>query len=613
MRTLLEFAEFASKESRRTADRSFATGFRQYCKEYYAGVGALPLNQVGDIEFLHYHAHLVGSGKSHKMIYAIMVALRRLMTHAHNDGHEFAIHPRYFSAPPKPSPDHFNPLSSEQLAKLEAFLKRDIETIYKREATFKQALKHGQPIRETGASFKETPTYKAPLSFWKWQIPLKDCILLYHKESPKYPNNTTLEQLSDGGEYASLRKVDYDLMNTPFKLAYKRMGVQRLKHIKPFLSDAPDLNNIDVIGIIYPRIFEVHTLIWAICLETGWSQDMVERIDFNDYLYSPIPMESDVVFIKTMKQKGINGSNGINEAKQYIHPSSKSNPFSAYNLIQLFIERASRLRHGRNYEKQIQDIGTEPFFIYYNENRGLPILAHHPDHTCVRGATTKKSIMEKELGFRFDGRQLRPTCLYLREKNQNLPLLLQVALFGHSSSAVTDEFYKDTALFQQIRKDKLAVELNEIQKSIHNGSFKGTMAPLKQKKQIQDKIITIFTEHSGESPLAVCNDNRNPDWPGFEVELRTSSVCRRFNKCLLCSRSTIYSDNIPFVVDRYLYFEQQSRKLRKDVFERLYGNEYLAAKEVIESWPYPEDIEEAEERTIMDDYLLPPIISESFQ
>jgi hypothetical protein len=81
---------------------------------------------------------------------------------------------------------------------------------------------------------------------------------------------------------------------------------------------------------------------------------------------------------------------------------------------------------------------------------------------------------------------------------------------------------------------------------------------------------------------------------------------------LLCSRSTVFSDNIPFVVDRYLYLEQQKRKIRESAFESLYGDEYLAAKEVIESWPYPEDIEEAEERTMMNDYLLPPIISESF-
>lgn len=612
MRTMIDFSKYAKTISSYQSDKQYAALFEKYCHENYAGVGGLPLNQFGDFEFLQYHAYLQALRKPHKSIYLNMVALRRFMKTAHNDGYKFAVHPRYFSTPPKPSANHFEPLSNEQVEILKAFLKREIEVIYERETNCKEALKNGKPIHETGAAFKETPNYKPPLSFWKWQKSLDDCILQYYNESPNFPHNTTLHQLAEGGEYATIKKVDFDQLNTPFKLAYKRMSVQRLKSSRPFLYDAPDLNNIDVMGILYPRILEVHVIIWAICLESGWSQDMVERIDVNDYLYSPIPIQSDIVFIKTIKQKGINSSKNLSEAKLFIHPSSKSNPFSAYNLIRLFAERTSRLRHGRNYDIEVQKIGAEPLFVYLNENRGLPILARHPDRHTYKCTKTKNNFTEKKIGFRFDVRQLRPTCLYLREKNQNLPLLLQVALFGHSSSSITDEFYKDTAPFHQLRKDKLAVELSEIQNTIHDGSFKGTLVPLKQRKQIQDKIITIFTEHSGESPLAICNDNRKPDWPGWEAELGSNPICRRFNKCLLCSRSKVCNDNIPFVVDRFMYLEQQNRNLRKDAFEMLYGDEYHAAKEVIESWPYPEDIQEAEERTILDDFLLPPILSESF-
>lgn len=609
MDTLNHFTESAIAKSLRKSDREFLATFNDYCAS--VSITDLPLSQFGDFEFLQFHAYLQ-TFKPYKTIYNCMTAVRRLMVSEHNEGNEFKVHPRYFSCPPKPSPKHFAPLDTEKLEKLESFLKHEITTIYQREETFKKAIKEGKPIQETGIIFKKTRDYIPPLSFYKWQKTLNDCLYQIYLESPRFPNDASEEQFKDGGEYAVIRIVDYDLLDSPYKLIFKRLGVQRLKNSIPFLSDAPCFNFIDVFGLIYPRIFEVYVMTWAICLETGWSQDMVERIDFNDYLYSPIPIDSDFAFIKTTKQKGINGGNDINEAKQFIHPSSKSNPLSAYNLIRLFVERTSRLRHGRNYNDLVQEIGIEPFFIYYNESSGVPILCRHPDRDAAKNTETRKRFMESELGFSFDIRQLRPTCLYLREKNQNLPLLLQVALFGHSSSAITDEFYKGTAPFQQIRKDKLAIELNEIQKSIHDGSFKGTLAPLKQKKKIQDKIMTIFTDHSGESPLAVCNDNRSPDWPGFETELEARGICRRFNKCLLCSRSTVFSDNIPFVVDRYLYLEQQKRKIRENAFESLYGDEYLAAKEVIESWPYPEDIEEAEERTMMNDYLLPPIISESF-
>ncbi|ABG40541.1 hypothetical protein Patl_2023 [Paraglaciecola sp. T6c] len=609
MITLRQFISKAIERSLRKSDREYLATFDEYC--FYTSISDMPLHYFGDFEFLQFHAYLQ-TFKPLTAIYNCMTAVRRLMTSEHNEGFEFKIHPRYFSCPPKPSPSHFEPLDEEKLEKLESYLKREIETIYQRETTCKEALRDGQPIQETGETFKKTHINKSPPSFWKWQKTLNDCVYQIYLENPKFPNDASEEQFKDGGEYAVIRRVDYDLLDTPYKLIFKRLGVQRLKNSVPFLADASDLNFIDIFGLIYPRIFEVYIITWAICLETGWSQDMVERINYNDYLYCPIPIDSDFAFIKTTKQKGVNGNNDIKEAKQFIHPSSKTNPFSAYNLIRLFVERSSRLRTGRNYDNLVIEINTEPFFIYYNESSGTPILARHPDRVAMKTTNTRKRFMESQLGFCFDVRQLRPTCLYLREKNQNLPLLLQVALFGHSSSAITDEFYKDSAPFQQVRKDKLAIELKGIQESIDDGSFKGTLAPLKQKKKIKDKIITIFTDHSGESPLAVCKDNRSPDWPGFELELGTNGVCRRFNKCLLCSRSIVFSDNIPFVVDRYLYLDQQKRKLRANAFESVFMDEYLAAKEVIDSWPYPEDIEEAEERTILNDFLLPPIISESF-
>lgn len=609
MSTLREFVKFAIRESISKSDRLSATTFDTYCNE--VDKSNMNTNQFGDFEFLQYHTYL-STIKSFKAVYLNMTALRKLMTSAHNKGYKFNTHPRYFCCPHKPTPKHFFPLTLEELNKLKTLLRLEIDKIYQREELFKTALKYGNPIVETGAAFKNTVNGTNPVSFWKWQKQLKDCIFQLYLENPKYPNDTTEVQLEQDGDYALIKKIDFDLMNTPYKLIFKRVGIQRLKNSVPFLTDAPHLNFNDILAIIYPRVYEVYIITWAICLESGWSQDMVERIDFKDYLYCPIPIESDFTFIKTTKQKGINGPANIKEAKLFTHPSSKSDPYSAYNLIKLFVERSSRLRLGRNYQKELEDIGSHPFFVYYNDTPGNPILSRHPDRTSYKNSNTKNNYTQRKLGFRFDVRQLRTTCLYLREKEQKLPLIVQVALFGHSLSAVTDEFYKNSSPFQQIRKDDLAKELNLLVETLNDGSFKGTLAPLKQSKKIQDKIITIFSNHSGDSPLATCKDNRNPDWPNNEVELRNSPICRRFNKCLLCSQSMIFSDNIPFIVDRHMYCEQQRRKLRADTFETLYGDEFRATKEVIESWPYRDEILEAQERTIIEGYLLPPIISESF-
>jgi len=435
-----------------------------------------------------------------------------------------------------------------------------------------------------------------------------------YQENPTYPNNISEAECRAGGDYAVMRNVDYKKMTTAFKTIYKRLGIQRLARVAHFIKDAPELNFIDCMGYLYPRIFEAYIISWAICLETGWSMDMVQQIDFKDYLYAPIPIESSTVFIKTLKKKGMQGSENLalNQAKLCVCPSSTSDLQSAYNLIKLYIKRSSRLRVGSNYESLVNEVDSEPLFLYLNEAPGAKILACHPGRLRKRSTDVKRNFMKKKLGFSFDIRQLRPTCLYLREKEQNLPLVVQVALFGHSTSAVTDESYKSTTSFQQLRKDKLAEELNQIQESIKNGSFKGNLVPLKQVKKIEEKVLAIFTNQSGESPLAACNDPRKPNWQGNKSEIEDKGYCKQFNKCLLCSRSTVFSDNIPFIVDRYLYLEQKRREIRGDAFDKLYEDEYLATKEVIESWPYQDEIEEAEERTLLHGYLLPPIISEAF-
>lgn len=564
----------------------------------------------GKIDYLEFHSY-VKDIKSSNSTYNTLTTVKKLLIEATKSGYTFEISPKLFSVPQKPNSKHFPPLPNEKLSALKTFLKTEINKIYEREKTFQNALTYGSSITKTGDCFKKTENHKPVESFWKWKINLNDCLYQLYKENPQYPNNTTIEQCQSGGEYAIIKKVDYDLLNTPFKLLYKRFGIQRLTNSTPLLSDAPDYNYIDAIGVIYPRIFEIYIILWAICLETGWSQDMVERINYDDYLFSPIPIESDFAFIKTIKVKGQQGGE-FNSCKEFVHPSSKTSSFSAYNLIKLLVNRTSRLRSGLNYEKEVEDVGSEPLFIYFNESPGQRILSRHPDRTSDKGIDTKNRFMENHLGFKFDVRQLRPTCLYQREKEQDLPLLLQVALFGHSSSAITDEFYKDSAPFRQLRKDKLGIELNAIHDSINDGTFKGTLVPLKQNKNIKDKIITIFTDHSGQSPIAICKNNQKPDWPGFIEEMLINGVCKNFNKCLLCSQSQVFSDNIPFVVDRFMYLDQMKRKSRNDVFESSYSDEYLAAEEVIQNWPNKEDIEEAEERTMLEDFLLPPIISESF-
>ncbi|MEZ9744143.1 hypothetical protein AB4320_05570 [Vibrio splendidus] len=596
---------------KRQADKQAIYAFNIYLKK--EDKGNTLLSCFEELEFLRF-LHYLAKTKSATARYNISTAVRRLLADEYNNGAGFVRDPHHWPVPQKPKPQHFEPLSSEELKPLKEFLRREINIAYQKEKGFKEAIENGSISTKIGSDFwqRANPKFNLP-KFSNWQDSLQNTIVTLFSVHPNFPNNATPENFQIDGNFHIPKDLIYTNLTTPFKTIVKRLVMQNVGGYKAFMPDAPHLTYSEVMSYIYPDFRELAAIKIAICLETGWSPDITERINPHDFIYAPIPMDSNWVFIKSTKAKGaaVNQDTKIREQKLMIHPSSKSDPLSAYNLIQLLIQRTSRLRHGTLYNQVIKEIDTHPIFISFSTLGGSKFAVHHPARQNINRSASSRFI-EKELGFKLDLRQLRPTRLYLNEKENNLPLLLQVALFGHSSSAITDEFYKESSHFKQLRKDKLAVELDCIFESISDGSFKGKLVPLRHKTSLKKKIINIYTNHNGESPLAICNDPYHPSWHllnGAPLP-KQHKPCKQFNKCLECQQSSVTNDNIPFVVDRFLYLDQKRRSMRNDQFDSMYRGEYEAAKEVIDSWPYQEEISEAEFRNAIDGYLLPPVISE---
>lgn len=571
-------------------------------------------DDFGDFEFLEF-INWMSNKHSYKVIYTVVNTVRKLMRKFNSPENQFKTDPKYWPVPPKPEPNHFEVIDEEKRNILRKHLKVEIDKIYKKEELVQKALKIGKSITFKGVDFIEGhgELIKKVTNFYKWQESLEDVLYTIYKDYRDFPINMTVEESLPGHKYGRLGSINYHLMTSTYSTIYKRMGIQNLKSSQAFIEEYPNLSFANVITYLYPSFDETFCIRWAIELETAWSPDIVKNIDYKNYLYQPIPIEQKLAFIQSVKEKGQQSENiDFEVVKRMIWPSNTEDKYSAYNLIGLWIKRTSRLRSGFNYLKTVNSCGFEPFFIYLQDYQNIKnginiITAIHPKAPNKLQSQPKLNYQRKHLGYTFDERQLKPTSLYLREKNQGMPLLLQVALFGHSDSAVTDENYKNTESFQQIRKDKLSIELNAIAESIQNDSFRGTLVPLRTQKRIKDKIITIFTDHINESPLSICQDNKKPDWPGSE---KINLPCRMFNKCLLCSQSSVYEDNIPFVVDRFLYLQQLKKKMRRESFNSLYLDEFEATKEVVDYWPYKDQIQEAKDRTFDDGFLLPPIFWE---
>lgn len=572
-------------------------------------------SHFGATEFKKY-LNWLRENKPYKAVYTQSVAVRRICIELQTDelsNVKFADRAEYWSAPEKPTPTHFKVLEQPKRDTLQKYLKEEIALIFEKERIVQLALKSGKLINETGADFFRKS--EGNKFFYTWQESLNNVLYTLYTAFPEFPGSIDIDETLPGRCYGRVKNVKSEEMYNTFITIYKRMGIQKLKNASSFLPEFPNLSFNELLNYLYPGFSEAYCIRWAIELEAAWTPDIVKNINSNDYEISIPNSSSTTTLIHSTKCKGQQSESAIGVTdKSLVWPSNKDNQNSAINLIKLWIRRTSRLRKGIHYEKIVEQIGTDPFLIYLNDYSNFnktksTMIAMHPKAIGAECSTTRKRYQLNVLGFDFDERQLKPTSLYLTEKNKSLSPIMQVALLGHSDSSITDEFYKDDAHFQQIRKERLAKELNAIESSIKDNSFRATLVPRRSEKTLQDQIITIFTEHAGESPLSVCKDPYQPDWsPDSHID----TPCHMFNKCLNCSQATVFEDNIPFIVDRYLYLQNQRSNLAENVFARLYGDEFIASKEIIESWPYQDQIQEAMDRTFIEGYLLPPVISESF-
>lgn len=601
-----EFSEAVRSITRSKADRHAAASFLEFLGERFDE--SFSSEQLGLWEFSEF-VQLMTATCTEAQAYVFSTASRKLCRKLEASGTRFKSSPKNWKTPPKPDKNSFDPLSREHYLELCEYLDHVFNRMKKRMRQVEDAKSHTFSGERAGAVFAagERP-------FAKYQVTLNDALAALLEVFPDFPIECGFNDLLGDGKYGlDTKKVDYESMTNAIKVLRKRFGMQRMKYQAPALVDAPDMSFQDVMDILLPGEEEAAAIRKAICLETGWSPDVAANLDLQDFTVQEIDPSSDVVCLKTVKEKGTQRGRDYTEAKLMVALSSKSKPGSAYNLIRLWIKRTEMLRQTPLYAKLVDEHGFEPFFVVTSQvlnlaKEGVGRLRFlHPKAEKSRNNNALNRIYSEKLGFTIDERQLRPTHHYFITKTQGLPFATAVALMGHSHGSITDEFYQSGKAFEQDRKDRLSAALNEVEESIKDGSFAGQLIPLKEKKAIKDKVFAVFSDHENENPIAVCSDPYNPSWPGHHRRVRDGNPCKAFAKCLLCSKSRVFSNNLPFVVDRYLYLEKQSRTLRESQFS-IYLDEYNAAKNIVEAWPYPDDVEEAKERTFLEGHILPPIL-----
>ncbi|EGR0641777.1 hypothetical protein AB9W25_004072, partial [Vibrio vulnificus] len=139
-----------NKEKISVSDKSALGELTKYLKK--ENKNRLLTTEFNDIEFLKFIQYL-SKVKTTKRRYQISVAVRRLIAEEFHNGVVFTISPDEWPVPEKPRPTHFQPLSSEQIVKLEEFLREEIDVAYKKDEIFQSARKSGVVSNKIGIDF----------------------------------------------------------------------------------------------------------------------------------------------------------------------------------------------------------------------------------------------------------------------------------------------------------------------------------------------------------------------------------------------------------------------------------------------------------------------------
>lgn len=397
--------------------------------------------------------------------------------------------------------------------------------------------------------------------------------------------------------------TDIESLINIFILRYR---ARKSEHKGNIFYDRENISFIDFVNSLYVSPEEITTINLMFMIQTGWNLESVCKMDLNYFEHAISKgIDSDIALLVSSKRRGQGKRVPYVVEKKIIAPSDTKDKYSAYNLVRLFIEITEPLRHGKMYQDIVNELGYEPITIYLKTKsiKGLKYLEVLTSH---RNNISAKNIIERfeiyENGKKLSGlgitARLRPTWLRLKKKTGASRTTLSM-LMGHQHGDTKDIFYDNSAVAKADRIYRIEEELNAVDKSLRNKTFKGQLVPLTKKlKSNNKKDLTrdghIFFDDENNRLISLCNNSSNPDWHGFEKYITSGEKCFYLRKCLHCSQSRITEDTLPYVIDRARYIDTQERILSYFEFSNLYADEKLAIDWILDNWINEKDIEEAE-------------------
>lgn len=321
--------------------------------------------------------------------------------------------------------------------------------------------------------------------------------------------------------------------------------------------------------LMYPCAQDQATLAIFIQRQLGWNKESVLALDKDKYIHPMSELaNNDVVLLVSSKIR----SQG--QGKAYITPkvalanSSRSDPYSGYNLIKLACDLSEVCRTYLKLDASIEidDKRHQSPFLFFQDPR-CPWSVHDRLATLdaqghwnagVKAFLAKAQLMEN--GALLENveslpSRLRVTSLQNNKNKRGQPVALTALIYGHSDPVTTDTHYDSSAAAMVVRRKRFLEFQERFIKKGQEGEFKGLMGkPAGQESKYPR--FRIFTMIGHDRPLWACLDSTQPSYPGANP-LPVGARCTRLDKCNGCAQWCVLEDSLPFLMERQATLELQ--------------------------------------------------------
>ncbi|EKB1970474.1 hypothetical protein ONG05_002406 [Vibrio parahaemolyticus] len=332
--------------------------------------------------------------------------------------------------------------------------------------------------------------------------------------------------------------------------------------------------HVDSLYRYFPNAVDQAAIVIFLMLQTGWNKETVFGLDDENYLdIMTGALNTDIALIFSEKQKGQSKNLPYFNPKTFKSPTSKSDKYSSYSLIEL-AKKLSKPFQGLELTPLAKGEHNTLFSCIKQPTKWKNVVSHHGKIVPVGRYSTLsykhmwflgvKGFFEQyevhDNGIRIETAKditarLRPTWVrYVRDKKKK-PLSIVAMEQGHSNIETTDIHYDSSGVANKKRRERLSHELELLVKRFRERKFKGLLST-RDKNKLDTLNLRFFTIPNHENPLWACSDPYKPDWPESE-RIPIGQKCSSIHKCLFCSQVCIFEDSLPYLLQREIDIQNE--------------------------------------------------------